>query len=295
MPLRRCSLSDRRWRLHHSLTMNASGEPPSPRGLGRIRRGLSARAGEVPTFEQSALQRARVDTSAWVERASIRFHLVAAGTAGGAGVLGAALAAALPIGVQITVAIASSCLGFLAPLAVLFTTAWVVALPRQRDEAREEIKVLTQPADLSQFALDFSDWVAEKRAGLPRYEGFSRLPSIFHDDPKDWSAYERRRDDTAKLQAQARSEYHQRFRRPVVAVLGAQAEDPDDITALVELSEKLSKAADEEQRAKRLVAAHGSFVGEQQRVLLESLLNGVRTALASSTTAKRSPPTSSPS
>lgn len=62
----------------------------------------------------------------------------------------------------------AACVGFITPVAVLFAIEWVSAFPRQREEARDEVKRFTQPADIAQLAREFSDWVLAKRASLPK-------------------------------------------------------------------------------------------------------------------------------
>jgi hypothetical protein len=240
---------------------------------------FAAPAALVPKLEQSATQRARVDTSAWVSRAPIRFGLLTTCTVAGAGVLGAVLANTLPVGAQVVIAIGAACVGFVAPVCLLFTVGWLAAFPRQRNDARDEIKRLTEPADVAELSHEFSDWVAAKRAGLPQH-GLRMIQQIHDAGSEVWLNHERRQDEIGSLHAQARAEYHERFRAAVIGVLGADGEDPEDITALEELAEKLRAVAAGEERATRVAGAHGRPVGANHRALLDGLLTGVQLAVA---------------
>jgi hypothetical protein len=130
----------------------------------------------------------------------------------------------------------------LAPVSVLFAGHWVAAFPRQRNEARAEIRRLTQRTDVAGLAQEFSEWAAAKRAALPVH-GVRRVASIFDHDSEAWAGHERRADEIATLQARARAEYHELFRPRVVDVLSADTPDPMDIAELGELAEKLRAAA----------------------------------------------------
>jgi hypothetical protein len=113
----------------------------------RVLRRFAAPATQTQKLDQSAAQRARVDTSAWTSRAPIRFGLLTTCAVAGAGFLGAVLATALPLAAQVAVAIGAACVGFAAPVGVLFAIKWVAAFPHQRNEARDEVRRLTQPTD----------------------------------------------------------------------------------------------------------------------------------------------------
>ncbi len=242
-------------------------------------RRFAARAALVPKLKQSATQRARVDTSTWVSSAPIRFGLLTTCTVAGAGVLGALLASALPVGAQVVIAIGAACVGFVAPVCVVFAIDWLAAFPRQRNEARDEAKRLTQTADVAELSREFSDWVAAKRAGLPQ-RGLRMIPE-FHDIGSEvWLNHERRQDEIASLNAKARADYHERFRVAVIGVLGADTADPEDVAGLEELAEKLRALAAGEERATRVAAAHGRPVGANHRALLDGLLTGVQLAAA---------------
>jgi hypothetical protein len=240
---------------------------------------LAASAAEVPTREQSAVQRARVDTSAWARRAPIRFGLLTTGAVAGAGVIGAVVASPLAVVAQVGVAIGAACFGFVVTVSVLFAIEWVMALRRQRDEARDELKRLTQPVDLAGLSRNFSNWVAAKRAALPQH-GLRIMPQIPDIGSEVWLNHEKRQDEIDRIQARARSEYHERFRASVAGALGEDAEEPTDIAALEELAEKLRAAVAEDERAKRIADAVGQPVGPNQRALLDGLLTRVHLAVA---------------
>jgi hypothetical protein len=216
-------------------SMGAPAERSDRRWLTRVLRRFAAPATRVPKLEQSAAQRARVETSAWASR-PIRFGLLTTCAVAGAGVLGAVLASALPLAAQVAVAIGAAFVGFVTAVGALFAIEWLAAFPRQRNEARDELRRLTQPTDIAQLSEKFSDWVAAKRAGLPQH-GLRVVPGIHDVDSEVWLNYEKRQDEIDRLHAKAREEYHERFRAAVVAVLGTVAEEPKDIAALEELAE----------------------------------------------------------
>ena len=259
--------------------MDATVERSPRRWLARLFSRWAAPAAQVPRLEQSAAQRARVDTSAWVTRAPIRSGLLTTGSGAGATAFGAWLASALPVAAQAAVSVGAACVGFIAPVAVLFATEWVSTFPRQREEARDEVKRFTQPADIAQLAREFSEWVLAKRASLPKH-GVRMIPMLPDPDSEAWLNHEKRADEIARLQARARAEYHERFRAAVVGVLGAEAEDPQDIGGLEELAEKVRAIADRQERAKRIAEAQGTQVGERHYHLLDGLLEAVQLAVA---------------
>ena len=259
-------------------TMNAIVER-SPWRLARLFSRWAAPAAQVPRLEQSAAQRARVDTSAWVTRAPIRFGLLTAGSGAGATAFGAWFASALPAAAQVAVSVGAACVGFVVPVAVLFAIEWVCAFPRQREEARDEVKRLTQSADIAQLAREFSDWVLAKRASLPRH-GVRMFPILPDPESEAWLNHEKRADEIARLEARARAEDHERFRAAVVGVLGAEAGDPQHSEDLEELAEKLCAIADRQERAKLIAEAQGTQVGERHYHLLDSLLEAVQLGIA---------------
>ena len=110
-------------------------------------RRLAEPALAVPPLEQSAAQRARVDTSAWATKAPIRFGLLTAASGAGAAVAAVALASDLALASQIAAGVAGGVAGFLLPVGVIFAAAWVAAFPRQRNEARHAIKVRSTTQD----------------------------------------------------------------------------------------------------------------------------------------------------
>ena len=96
-------------------------------------RRFAAPATRVPKLEQSAAQRARVDTSAWASR-PIRFGLLTTCAVAAAGVLGAVLASSLPLATQVAVAIGAALVGFMAAVGALLRDrmAGRVSAPAQR-------------------------------------------------------------------------------------------------------------------------------------------------------------------
>jgi hypothetical protein len=173
----------------------------------------------------------------------------------------------------------AACAGFVAPVCVLFAIEWLTAFPRQRDEARDEVRRLTRPTDVAELSRHFSDWVAAKRAALPQH-GLRIIPEIHDLGSEVWLNHEKRQDEIDRIHAKARSEYHERFRAAVVAVLGTAAEEPKDIAALEELAEKLRAVAAGEERATRVTEANGQPVGPNQRALLDHLSTAVQLAVA---------------
>jgi hypothetical protein len=246
--------------------------------LTTVFRRLAAPAAQVPTLEQSAAQRARVDTSAWATQAPITFGLLTTCAVAGAGVLGAVLAGALPLAAQVAVATGAACAGFVTPVCVLFAIEWLTAFRRQRNEARDEVRRLTRPTDVAELSRQFSDWVAAKRAALPQH-GLRIIPEIHDLGSEMWLNHEKRQDEIDRIHAKARAEYHERFRAAVVAVLGTAAEDPKDIAALEELAERLRAVATGEERATRVAQANGQPIGSNQRALLDHLLTAVQLAV----------------
>ena len=121
--------------------------------------------------------------------------------------------------------------------------------------------------------------MAAKRAGLPQH-GLRIVPEIHDVGSEMWLNYEKRQDEIDRLHANARSEYHERFRAAVVAVLGTVAEEPKDIGALEELAEKLRAVAAGDETATRVAEASGQPVGPNQRALLDHLLTAVQLAVA---------------
>jgi len=154
--------------------MNQLADRSSRGWLTRVFRRFAAPAAQIPKLDQSASQRARVDTSGWASGAPIRFGLLTTCAVAGAGFLGAVLASALPLAAQVAVAVGAACVGFIAPVGVLFAIEWLTASPRQRNEARDELSQLTKPADVAELSRKFSEWVAAKRAGLPVRRGRRR-------------------------------------------------------------------------------------------------------------------------
>ncbi|OAI39459.1 hypothetical protein AYO39_02825 [Actinobacteria bacterium SCGC AG-212-D09] len=99
-----------------------------------------ARAKTVPQLDQSAGQRARVDSSNWATNNPIRFGLLTALSIGGVAALAVWLTKDLSLGWQIAAGIAGAAVGFLLPVTVIFVVEWLAAFPRQRNEARQAAK-----------------------------------------------------------------------------------------------------------------------------------------------------------
>lgn len=261
-----------------SSAMNTHPERRLDRWPVRLVRRLAAPAARVPELEQSAGQRARVDTSKWAGAAPIRFGLVTTASVAVVGVLAGLLPSGLSLGARIVVGVVGAAVGFLLPVAGLFVFARLTAARRQRDEARAEIRRLTQPTDVVELARRFSEWAEAKSASLPRH-GLRKIPSIFETDSEAWTAYEKREDEIDRIHAQARAEYHERFRAQIVDVLGDEARNPDSINDLERLAERLSEAAERKRRDDMVAGARGRPVGARHRSLLEATLDRFQLAV----------------
>ena len=97
--------------------MNQLAERSDRGWLTRAFRNFAAPAAQVPKVDQSAAQRARVDTSAWASK-PIRFGLLTTCAVAGAGFLGAVLTSSLPLTAQVVVAIGAACVGVVASVGV---------------------------------------------------------------------------------------------------------------------------------------------------------------------------------
>jgi hypothetical protein len=236
-------------------------------------------AHEVPTFEQSTVVRARVDTAEWIGDRPVLCGLATTAATAAAIALGAVLAAPFSLAGQCGVAAGAGCIGFAATLIVVFVTQFVLAAPRQRDEARAELQRLAQPEDLVVFSQEFSAAAMAMQASLPKY-GMRLIPSIFDENTQARAEHEKREDGLARLHAGARADYHRRFRQTVVSVLGSDAESPAGIGEIVELAERLADTVREPGRAQRIIDAAGQPVGDRQRGLLEALCDSVQLCVA---------------
>jgi hypothetical protein len=258
--------------------MNVHPERPSGRWPVRLVRRFVAPAARVPGLEQSAGERARVDTSKWAGAAPIRFGLVTTASVAVVGVLAGLIPSGLSLGARIVAGVVGACVGFLLPVAALFVLARLTATRRQRDEARDEVRRLTRPTDVAELARHFSEWVEAKSASLPRH-GLRKIPSIFETDSEAWTAYEKREDEIDRIHAQARTEYHERFRGQVVDVLGDDARSPNSINDLGRLAERLIEAAEIKRRADLVAGAGARLVGPRHRSLLEAMLDRFQLAV----------------
>jgi hypothetical protein len=256
--------------------MNAHPERSSARRHAGLVRRLVAPTARVSEFEQSSAQRARVDTSKWAGAAPIAFGLVTTTSIAMVGVLAALLPSGLSLVARFVVGVAGACVGFLLPVGALFVFARLTAPRRQRDEARAELRRLTEPVDVSELADTFSSWVLAKRASLPRI-GFRVV--LRHSNSEARVLNQEDRDEIERLHARARTEYHERFRTSLVDVLGEDANDPQTIAELDGLAGKLRGIADQKRRADLVATAQGRQVGPAHRSLLGGLLESVQLAV----------------
>ncbi|HXD55550.1 MAG TPA: hypothetical protein VN618_12395 [Solirubrobacteraceae bacterium] len=138
------------------------------------------------------------------------------------------VAAKLAVPLQVLLIVAAGVLGYLAVPVMWAITCTLRAPTRQRDEVRARLLELRTEAPAS----DFSDWVAAKRAALPTPRGFgdafAHMSSTIRMRPEDrakadWEFQKQQSDEGRAIEAihaQTRTEYHERFRSAVVAVLG---------------------------------------------------------------------------
>lgn len=106
----------------------------------------TASAKAVPAIEQTAWQRAKVDTSSFAAGWPILFGaLVTAGVAAG-GVLPAVWTSGYTTLVIVVGAVAGALVGFFLVIALVALVCWLLAFPRQRNEARGEVKRLEAAA-----------------------------------------------------------------------------------------------------------------------------------------------------
>lgn len=205
-------------------------------------------ARKVPKLEQTAWQRATTDTSDWANRVPVMFGAITTAGAAALGIFASSLSK--HIVPEILLGVVGAVVGFYAVVSLLAGVLWVAAPVRQRDEARAQ---LPHPETLAE---EFSAWVAKKRAALPaapsQAEGLRFAVRMFDLSRKDraranmdrQSRHEDERRSIEALHAQARTEYHERFRGRVVAVLGdrAQTQEPQTVADLERLSVLVSRA-----------------------------------------------------
>ena len=130
---------------------------------------------------------------------------------------------------------------------VLVPTGWAIvgairAPAHQRNDARQALERLRQPAAGVDWTADFLDWARAQHASLPEH-GFRLTASLFG-PPEVRMAEEARQDVIDRVHAQARKEYHDRFRASAVAMVGPEfAGDPRSIGDLLRLSERIGALA----------------------------------------------------
>lgn len=138
---------------------------------------------------------------------------------------------------------------FAAVMLVLIVGNIVVAPVRLFEEARAGLleDLGTDPRALAKV---FSDWVRTRQAALPQ-GGFRQSVGLFPWDGESADTHaqrrlddERRKDGIERVHAQARTEYHERFRTFVTNVLGdtPQTREPQTIGDLETLSVRLARA-----------------------------------------------------
>lgn len=240
----------------------------------RLRR-LAARAEPSPTLDQTALQRARADTGTFVGRRPIKFLALTACAIAAATATGAVLAAKLPLIQQILVAVGGALVGVFVPVTVILASSWLLAFPRQRTEARAELRRATQPADLAGLAQGFSTWAAAKSAARPRFGGLPMQAMFSSDHPLN-AIHHERNDDLARYDAEARGEYHQRFRNRVMKIVGTDWREPQTTADLVALAERVQTLAGDAQNAEAIAAAQGLPITSDHLAHLQVLRDRVQ-------------------
>jgi len=157
---------------------------------------------------------------------------------GGAGAAVGALLVAdpqTPTRVKVMVGGASAVVGFFAVAIVAFGVFLLLAPVHQRNEARGELGRLTVPpaSDPAAFVREFSSWLSAKRAALPDWPASGRRRGGLSVESPVYQAYDQTRREAHR---EARVEYHERFRRGVLALLGEekteQADNPQTIKDL---------------------------------------------------------------
>jgi hypothetical protein len=197
-----------------------------------------ASSAPVDPLTESAWPRTQRDFAAAITSARLALFLIAVG------VVAAALVGYIAQDNHlhpVATALWTVCIGIGTPgmvCAVVFLYAWERAPRRQRDEARAEL-ARQRPATL---AVEFSQWLREKRAALPP----TRLRMLFRTRrgiPR-MTPDERRR-ERARVEDEARTEYAARFRDSVSALLkGApDATSPETLRDFYSLAEFVQAAS----------------------------------------------------
>jgi hypothetical protein len=233
------------------MTKMASVRKPLPRLFAWSLRWISS-AEEIPALEQTAWQRARVDASSFAAGKPIRFGILTTAGAGGVGALAAVLASGVPLLLQIALGALGTVAGFLVAVLVIAAICWVLAFPKQRNEARTEgWRLHPTAADGPALVKEFSAWVLTRRESMPKAGGFRLGWGVFPQPGMSNETHyglmrdrEKRADDFAAVEAETRSQYHERFRDRVVSILGdvPSVREPQTIDDLEKLSVRLARA-----------------------------------------------------
>jgi hypothetical protein len=181
-----------------------------------------------------------------------RYRIPAALLTAGFAVWGALLPDSASAGERAALAVAGVVGGALVVGLVVLLVQIATAPIRQRNESRIELKRLTAPLDPAGLAHEFSEWVLAKRAALPQGQMWI-LPGLFPQPGMSRETHyklqldeQKRRGEIEALQAQARVEYHDRFRERIMRLLGeADAElasDPASVGDLVKLAAQVQSA-----------------------------------------------------
>jgi hypothetical protein len=195
------------------------------------------------------------------------FSLATGCLAAAAIVAGAVLAAKLPLVEQVLVAVGGAGVGVLVPVGVLVASFWVLAFPRQRREARAELRLAAEPSDLAGLAEEFSAWTAAKHASRPFFTSLPMQAAFDSDHPLNTTFHERN-DELARFDAAARGEYYARFRGRVTQIVGDDWPDPHTTPDLVNLAARVRRLAGDAQDAEAIAAAQGTPISSDHLVVL---------------------------
>ena len=115
----------------------------------------------------------------------------------------------------------------------------------------------TQPEDFSGLAEEFSTWVAAKDAAVPQFVSLPLTAVLSPDDPLH-ELHIQRQDQIATLEAEARTEYHHRFRARVGLIIGPDIPDPETIRDFRKLAKQMQKLAGNARDAEAIAVAQGT-------------------------------------
>jgi hypothetical protein len=212
----------------------------------------TASAKDVPAIKQTAWQRAKVDTSSFAAGRPILFGTFATAGVATVGIVAATLASGHSVAVQVVCGVVGAVGGFLLIVIVIVGICWLLAFPRQRNEARTEVRTLDPAAgDGAALAREFSAWVLTRRESIPRAGGFRLMTGVFPQQGMSSDTHygllrdqEKRADAVAAVEAETRSQYHERFRDPMTGILGdtAAVREPQTAADLEKLSVQLARA-----------------------------------------------------